>query len=160
MERHQALRKTVYEIDLCYSNSLQWRHNEHDSVSNHQPHDCLLNRLFGRRSKKTSKLRVTGNCARTGEFTAQQGPVNSPHKWPVTRKVFPFDDVIMWCQSAISYISRCHAAQWLFSYILFQHLIILFPRKTWKTSVGYGAGWTREVVWGTLIMGNLRLPWQ
>ena len=25
----------------------------------------------------------------------QQGPVNSPHKWPVTRKKFPFDDVIM-----------------------------------------------------------------
>ena len=24
-----------------------------------------------------------------------QGPVNSPHKWPVTRKMFPFDDVIM-----------------------------------------------------------------
>ena len=22
-------------------------------------------------------------------------PVNSPHKWPVTRKMFPFDDVIM-----------------------------------------------------------------
>ena len=39
---------------------LQWRHNEHDGVSNHQPCDCLLNRLFGRRSKKTSKLRVTG----------------------------------------------------------------------------------------------------
>ena len=30
---------------------LRWRHNEHDGVSNHQPHDCLLNRLFGRRSK-------------------------------------------------------------------------------------------------------------
>ena len=26
--------------------SLRWRHNERDSVSNHQPHDCLLNRLF------------------------------------------------------------------------------------------------------------------
>ena len=24
-----------------------------------------------------------------------QGPVNSPHKWPVTRKMFPFADVIM-----------------------------------------------------------------
>ena len=24
-----------------------------------------------------------------------QGPVNSPHKWPVTRKMFPFDDVVM-----------------------------------------------------------------
>ena len=54
---------------------LQWRHNGHDGVSNHQPHDCLLNRLFGCRSKKTSKLRVTGLCAGnsplTGEFPAQ-----------------------------------------------------------------------------------------
>ena len=24
-----------------------------------------------------------------------RGPVNSPHKWPVTRKMFPFDDAIM-----------------------------------------------------------------
>ena len=24
-----------------------------------------------------------------------RGPVNSPHKWPVPRKMFPFDDVIM-----------------------------------------------------------------
>ena len=24
-----------------------------------------------------------------------RGPGNSPHKWPVTRKIFPFDDVIM-----------------------------------------------------------------
>ena len=26
-----------------------------------------------------------------------RGPVNSPHKWTVTRKMFPFDDVIMAC---------------------------------------------------------------
>ena len=55
--------------------SLQWRHDRRDSVSNHQPHDCLLNRLFRRRSKKTSKLRVTGLCTGnspvTGEFSAQ-----------------------------------------------------------------------------------------
>ena len=55
--------------------SLRWRHNGHGSVSNHQSHDCLLNRLFRRRSKKTSKLRVTGLCAGnspgTGEFPAQ-----------------------------------------------------------------------------------------
>ena len=54
---------------------LRWRHNGRDSVSNHQPHDCLLNRLFRRRSKNTSKLRVTGLCAGnspwTGEFPAQ-----------------------------------------------------------------------------------------
>ena len=55
--------------------TLPWRHNGCDSVSNHQPYDCLLNRLFRRRSKKTSKLRVTGLCAGnspvTGEFPAQ-----------------------------------------------------------------------------------------
>ena len=52
-----------------------WRHNGRDSVSNHQSHDCLLNRLFRRRSKKRSKLRVTGlfagNSPGTGEFPAQ-----------------------------------------------------------------------------------------
>ena len=56
--------------------SLHWRHNDHDGVSNHQPHGCLLNRLFRRRSKKTSKLRVTGPlCGEftgTGEFPAQR----------------------------------------------------------------------------------------
>ena len=41
-------------------------------VSNHQPHDCLLNHSFKCRSKKTSKLRVTGLCALTGEVTAQR----------------------------------------------------------------------------------------
>ena len=72
--------------------SLLWRHNEHDSVSNHQPRGgSLLNRLFRRLSKKTSKLRVTGLCVGNSP-----GPVNSPHKGPVTRKMFPFDDVIMW----------------------------------------------------------------
>ena len=30
-------------------NPLLWRHNGCDSVLNHQPHDCLLNRLFRRR---------------------------------------------------------------------------------------------------------------
>ena len=53
---------------------LLWRHNGRDCVSN-QPRDCLLNRLFRRRSKQTSKLCVTGLCAGnspgTGEFTAQ-----------------------------------------------------------------------------------------
>ena len=70
--------------------SLQWRHNECDGVSNHRRFDCLFNRLFRRRSKETSKLRITGLCEGnspvTGEFPAQR---------PVTRKIFPFDDVIM-----------------------------------------------------------------
>ena len=65
---------------------LHVRHNGNNSVSKHQPHDCLLNRLFRHRSKKTSKLRVTGLCV---------GKSPGAGEWPVTRKTFPFDDVIM-----------------------------------------------------------------
>ena len=83
-------RKYIKQSPLRTTSTLRWRHNDHAGVPNHQPHGCLLNRLFRRRSKKTSKLRVTGLCAGNSP-----GPVNSPHKGPVTRKMFPFDDVIM-----------------------------------------------------------------
>ena len=82
---HSPLDKILLELvqnDSPYGKcSLRWRHNGHDSVSNHQPHDCLLNRIFRRRwSKKTSKLRVTGLCVGnspgTGEFPAQMENVS------------------------------------------------------------------------------------
>ena len=67
---------TWYWVLPILRDSLQWRHNGRDGVSNHQPHDCLLNHLFRHRSKKTSKLRVTGLCAGnspgTGEFPTQK----------------------------------------------------------------------------------------
>ena len=79
----------VIDDSLC-GKSLQWRNHDHDGVSNHQPHDCLLNRLFRRISKKSSKLRVTGPCAGnspgTGEFPAERAS---------NEKMFPFDDVTM-----------------------------------------------------------------
>ena len=67
----------VYNAQVfVFFKTLQWRHNEHGGVSNHQCFDCLLNRLFRHRSKKTSKLRVTGFCEGnspvTGEFPAQR----------------------------------------------------------------------------------------
>ena len=31
----------------------------------------------------------------------QRSPVNSPHKWPATRKMFPFDDVIMFMANTL-----------------------------------------------------------
>ena len=89
---------SAQRISITSSNvllSLRRRRNGCDDVSNHQPHDCLLNRLFRLRSKKQSKLRVTGLCA-----GIHRGPVKSPHKWSVTWKMFSFDDVIMWSLSA------------------------------------------------------------
>ena len=98
LERHVLNESLYWHISAKYylkqkwhpNDPLRWRHNGHDGVSNHQPHHCLLNHLFGCRSKKTSKLRVTGLCAGNSP-----GPVISPHKGPVTRKMVPFDDVIM-----------------------------------------------------------------
>ena len=77
-------------LGACWNGdtTLRWRHNERDGVSNHQSHDCLLNRLFRRRSKETSKLRVTGLCVGNSPVT-----VEFPHKGPVTQKMFPFGDV-------------------------------------------------------------------
>ena len=59
-----------------------------------------------------------------------RGPVNSPHKWPVTRKMFPFDDVIMGpCQGD----DRDHAFKTTWCKI---HLnVTLSETNCWKSSV-------------------------
>ena len=66
--------------EVIKNGPLQWRHNGRH-VSNHQPYDCLLDRSFMAQINESIK--------------APRLPVNSPHKWPVTRKMFPFYDVIM-----------------------------------------------------------------
>ena len=60
--RHQSvsIRARRYFPLPRIGDALQWRHNGRDSVSNHQPHDCLLNRLFRRRSKDRSLAFVRG----------------------------------------------------------------------------------------------------
>ena len=63
--------------------SLQWRYDERGGVSNHQRLDCLLDRLFRRRSKKHQ-----GSASLVFVRGIQRWPVNSPHKGPVTRKCF------------------------------------------------------------------------
>ena len=80
-------------VHMCapgLSISLRWRQNGHNGVSNHQPRHCLLNVYSGanqRTHQSSASLAVVRGIHR--------GPMNSPHKWPVTRKMFPFDDVIM-----------------------------------------------------------------
>ena len=67
--------------------TLRWRHNGCDSVSNHQPRECLLSRAHQRKHQSSASLAFVRGIHRR--------PVNSPHKWPATRKMFPFDEVIM-----------------------------------------------------------------
>ena len=78
--------------------SLRWRHNGRDGFSNHQPHDCLLTGYSGadqRKHQSSASLAFVRGIHR--------GPVNSLHKWPVTRKMFPFDDVIMFYDDLIMF---------------------------------------------------------
>ena len=79
-------------------------HDDRDGVSNHQPKDCLLNRLFGgdqRKHQSSASLAFVGGIHRW--------PVNSPQKGPVTRKRFLFNDVIMSCRRVVSGLT----SEWL-----------------------------------------------
>ena len=91
--------------------ALQWRYNEHDGVSNHQPHYCLLNRLF--------KLRVTGLCEGNSPVTGEY-----PHKGPVMRIMFPFDDVIM--RLHISMAVTPLKTHWCYCSIALNHRYVLY----------------------------------
>ena len=73
------------------------------AVSNHRSVGCLLTCVFRRRSKKTSKLCVSGLCEGNSPVTD-----DSPHKGPVTRKVFPFDDVTMALQCRSQWDTSLH----------------------------------------------------
>ena len=76
--------------------SLLWRHNERDGVSNHQPHDH--NQPFIQAQIKEN-FKAPRHCPLCGEFTGDwwipPGTGEFPAQRPVTRKMFPFDDVIM-----------------------------------------------------------------
>ena len=57
-----------------------------------------------------------------------RGPVNSPHKWPATRKLFPFDDVIM------KFVKMIFSFQW-------QPYVALYPvwQEHWQKCLFYKA---------------------
>ena len=91
--RHNHQPRLLWSIKTIIANPHTWKnitmtHNEWDGVSNHRRPDCLLNRLLRRTSKKTSKLLVIG----LWQVDDRCIPLT---KGPVTRKMFPFDDVIM-----------------------------------------------------------------
>ena len=61
-------------------NSLQWRHDERDGVSNHQPHDCF-------KAQIQENTKASSHWPLSGEFTDDM--------W----KKYPFDDAIVGFES-------------------------------------------------------------
>ena len=84
----------VWSMVYC---TLQWHHNEHDGISNHKPHGCLLDNLFRSSSKKISNLRITGLCE-----------VNSPvtGEFPTQRASNAENISIWWCHHELPYFNR------------------------------------------------------
>ena len=85
---------------------LQWHHNEHDGISNHQHNDCLLKRLFRHRSKKTSKLPVTGlfvgNSPLIGEFPTQRaGNAENVSIWWRHHDIVIYRQPISWTTAVV-----------------------------------------------------------
>ena len=67
--------------------SLQWRYNGCDGVSTHQHHHCLLNRLC----RGADQRKHQSSTPLAFAWGIHRSPVNSPHKWQVTRKMYNFD---------------------------------------------------------------------
>ena len=119
--------------------SFNWRHNERHGVSNHRRLDCLLNCLFRRSSKKTSKLRITGLCERnpplTGEFPSQ-GASNA-------------ENVSIWRHH---HVKRLQCFRFWFNYL--NH-----HQCKWETNVSRGTTW-RVMNWLNLLGPTFgSIPW-
>ena len=100
----------VYSM-VCVNGTapLQWRHKEGDGVYNHHYLECLLNRLFRRGSKKTSKLRVTVPCkwnsSVTGEVPTQRA--SDAENVSIWRRHHVFLLFVSVSVEAVLYTPRC-----------------------------------------------------
>ena len=94
VHRINHLPRCRYFCNRSGSCGLQWRHNERNGVSNHRRLDCLRKRLDQRKHQHSASLACVGGIHRW--------PVDSSPKGLVTRKMFPFDDVV--CEKPTRYI--------------------------------------------------------
>ena len=147
--------------------SLQWRHNGHNGASNHtnhQPHHYLLNRLLKYRSKKTSKLRVTGLCAGnstvTGEFPTHRAsnteyiPIWWRHHLNNMGKWIPlFDQMVhMWYNpNKTTKNNIMHFMGYMEHCIQYVHIIYISSLAAWPI-------WDPNTLWNS-IQAHLYTPY-
>ena len=92
-----------------------------------------------------------------------RGPVNTPHKWPVTRKMFPFDDVIMLCtNSQVRLLSFTFFPEWISNYIIVKcgvKLYIHFSTRCSRWSLRMGRSFHPALYWACHCLSMLGLKW-
>ena len=111
-------------------NPIPWRNNGHGSVSNHQPHDCLLNRLFRRRSNKS-----LNSASLAFVRGIQRGPANNAEKVP-----------IWWRHHGITDVHNTPVTQ----YILVDIYFVLLPRSLWFASTSCQHSFTSVTIFSII----------
>ena len=95
--RHSFISCPTFEVYPIHTRaikvlaSLQWHHNEHGGISNYWHLDCLLRFVCSGADQRKHQ----SSASLAFVLGIHWWPVNSQHKGPVTRKMFPFDGVIM-----------------------------------------------------------------
>ena len=89
-----VIHSSIFSDLFGWPKSLRWRHNGHDGVPNHQP-SLFTQPFIQAQTKENIKA-------------PRHWPVNSTHKGPVTRKIFPFDDVILYCPVSVQMAWRIY----------------------------------------------------
>ena len=116
------LLEQIFTVFGILKNTIQWNLNQNDNILFRESalhyNDVTMNTMASQITSRTIVYSTvySGADQRKHQSSASlafvrvihRGPVNSPHKRPVTRKMFPFDDVIMWkyCLQSV-----CHFVQ-------------------------------------------------
>ena len=117
------------DVRCQHISTLQWRHNGHDTITSQI---TSLTIVYSIVYSDTDQRKHQSSASLAFVRGIHRGPVNSPHKWPVTRQMFPFDDIIMshgidlvfleyWCSSK-SWVDTISAMYW--ALIQYKHITL------------------------------------
>ena len=117
-------RRSAQRVHKNSTGALQWRQNERNCVSNRRRLDCLFNRLFRCRSKKTSKLHVTGICEGNSPVTDE---------FPAQRASYAENVSICWRHHGVLFYERSH----LITFRKIQDNIYIYGIWQYKVRLSY-----------------------
>ena len=96
--RHEAMFQNWASISLMVATSAQFWHSHYndDIMGMVVSQITSLAIVYSTVASDADQRKHQSSASLAFVRGIHQGPVNSPHKWPVTRKMFPFDDVIIY----------------------------------------------------------------
>ena len=98
--RQQAISWANIDLIMAFTTHIKWQILQGTRCHSHHYCDVIMVKMASKITSLTTVYSTVhaGAEQRKHQSSASLGfvsPVNSPHKWPVTRKMFPFDDVIL-----------------------------------------------------------------